>query len=115
MFNLDSLFVEFYNEKYNGEIFVVNFNNKAFISYSIDADKMHLWELFIRKPYRKTFLIGSIVNRTMELAKAHNCSQVFGYVEESHKSPESIIKLMKKLEFSLLGIDNNRAVFSKSI
>lgn len=115
MSNLDSLFVEFYNEKYNGEIFVVNFNNKAFISYSINSNKMHLWELFIRKPYRKTFLIGDIVKKTMSIAKSNNCNEVLGYVEESHKSPESVIKLLKKLEFSLLGIDNNRAVFSKSI
>jgi len=111
----DSLFVEFYNEKYKDTIQVEVFKNSAFISYSLIGDSLHLWEVYIKKENRKSTMLYSIVKKVLNIASNLKCKKIVGYVENTHSSPDNIVRLLKILDFKLYTLEAHRAIFIKEV
>jgi hypothetical protein len=112
---IDSLFLEFYKEKYRQDIYVESIDEVAFISYSIVQNSLHLWELFIKKEYRKSTVLCRIVKKVIKIANNNKCNNIIGYVENSHNSPENIVKLLKILKFEILNVGDTRISFIKKL
>jgi hypothetical protein len=109
------MFIEFYNEKYQGSINFKSYNDKAFITYSVEQNVLHIWELFVRKQYRNGITLFKIIKDIQQIAKDLDCNAVMGYVEKNHHTPEKVIKLLKLLDFNLLHNNINNVTFLKKI